>query len=242
MKRGVFLSCAAFLLFSACARREVQVEFYRAHDYSFSAEERAAITTIAEKTALEVRRLLPALPRELILRVQAGAREDVIPETGETASSLPPYAVRWIVDPQRSGGALATIHQQLRATLFHEFHHLVRWRESERETILDRAVTEGLATAFERDSAGAAAPWGLYPAEVSAWLDELRALPPDADRKIWMFHHPDGRRWIGYKVGTYLADQAAARSKKTPAELAILSTEEVIALALADAPDGRPSR
>lgn len=46
-----------------------------------------------------------------------------------------------------------------------------------------------------------------------------------------MFRHPDGRRWIAYKVGTYLVDRAVRASGKTPAELVVTSTRELVELA-----------
>lgn len=42
----------------------------------------------------------------------------------------------------------------------------------------------------------------------------------------------DGRRWVGYKVGTYLVDRAMKVSGKSSAELFSVSTEDVIAMAL----------
>ena len=65
------------------------------------------------------------------------------------------------------------VETQLRATLFHEFHHLVRDANVPSRSLMDRAVTEGMATAFERDFAGADAPWGKYPDNVSDWVAEL---------------------------------------------------------------------
>jgi hypothetical protein len=88
-----------------------------------------------------------------------------------------------------------------------------------------------MATAFERDLARTRPPWGAYPDDVAGWLGELLALPPGAPRRPWMFRHPDGRRWIGFKVGTYLVDRAARASGRTPATMVGLSTDEVLRLA-----------
>jgi hypothetical protein len=48
---------------------------------------------------------------------------------------------------------------------------------------------------------------------------------------VWMVEHPDGRRWIGYRAGTFIADQAIAASGRTAAQLATMPTDEVLALA-----------
>jgi uncharacterized protein YjaZ len=177
-----------------------------------------------------VRRFLPALSDHIVLRVEAGHK--VINETGETGSVFAPNVVYWTVDPRRSGGVMKIVEAQLRPTLFHEFHHLVRGTTINASSLMDRVITEGMATVFERDLAGAPVPWGDYPADVSRWVDELLALSPDARVDDWMFRHPDGRRWIGFKAGTYLVDRAARISGRSAAELVSTPTEEVIRIAL----------
>lgn len=195
------------------------MEFYTVDGYTFSDAEKRAVRAVAQDTTLEVRRWLPALPELVRLKVQPG--RDVIPETGEGASAFPPDTIYWTVDPKN---AAETIEHQLRPTLFHELHHLVRDAKVPRETILDAAISEGMATVFERDYAGGAAPWGNYPAEVASWAAELRALPASASRQEWLFRHPDGRRWIGFKVGTYLVERALRSSGKALPELVLSPT------------------
>lgn len=211
----------------ACGPREVEVVFYD----DFSWREQRQIERIATDTASEVRRLLPALPRNLIIRAQMG--EHVVPETGETGTAAQPNIVYWTVDPKRNGGVIAIARAHLRASLFHEFNHLVRGAGAgTNHAVVDRVISEGLATVFERDSAGAPVPWGAYPPEVESWVPEILALPPDAPQEAWMFRHPDGRRWIGYKVGTFLVDRAVRRSLRSAADLVSLPTQEILRLAL----------
>lgn len=196
----------------------------------FSSTERAAIESVAARAVGDARQLLPALPPALRLTVQTGTK--VIPETGETAETGLPGAVYWTVNPAHPGGVHGIVNAQLRATLFHELYHLVREARVPSTTIVDFAVGEGLATAFERDfGGGAPVPWGAYPPEVAQWTREFLTLPADAPRKDWMGRHPDGRRWVGYKVGTYLADLAARRSGRSLAELVTVPTAEILDLA-----------
>lgn len=98
-------------------------------------------------------------------------------------------------------------------------------------SFMDTVISEGMATVFARDSAGVATPWSDYSGEVADWSDEIRNLEPGFNYSEWMFSHPDGRRWIGYAVGTYLVDLAVAASGKTAAELATTSTGEILELA-----------
>jgi uncharacterized protein YjaZ len=210
-----------------CTRSAVTVE-YRA-GYDFSGAERRAIDEIANRAEGDVRKLLLALPTDLRLTVQVGDR--VIPETGETGTIGLPGGVYWTVDSIHAGGVLGVANAQLRATLFHEWYHLVRESHFAPTLLVERAVNEGLATAFERDHGGAPTPWGAYPNDVVTWTKEFLSLPPDAPPREWMYEHPDGRRWIGFKVGTYLADRAVKASGRTLAELATVPTEKILAWA-----------
>jgi hypothetical protein len=217
-----------------CRRNDLEIEYFvvealdQRHD--FTAAERRVIEAVANRAVAQVRQHLPRLPAKLTLRVHAGT--DVIPETGEGASAVPPQSVVWVVDPTRPGGVEGVANTWLRASLFHELHHLVRDVQVPRKTMLDIAVTEGLATAFERDYAGVTPPWGDYPAVVRPWIDELRANPDPDDRRRWLGRHPDGRRWVAFKTGTYLADCAFKAAGRSPADLVTTPTTEIVALAL----------
>jgi hypothetical protein len=212
---------------TACGPHDVTVEFYFADGYHFSQSERREVQSTADATVGEVRRLLPTLPHNLVLRVYAG--KNVIPETGETATAIPPSAVIWTVDPSRIGGVSATVRTQLRATLFHELHHLVRYEKVPSDTLIDEVITEGMATVFERDFAGVSPPWGVYPTNVTDWVSEILALPPDASRDYWLRKvHPDGRRWIGMRAGAYLVDRATKASGTSAADLVSTSTANVM--------------
>ena len=202
---------------------------YRDGD-AFTRADRAAIERVADGAERDVRKLLPALPERFDSPSRSVPR--VIPETGETGEVGLPAAVYWTVNPQHPGGVLAVVNAQLRATLFHESYHLVREARLTSSSLSDRAVDEGLATAFSAGLRGSPTPWGAYPANVADWTREFLALPGDAPRDQWMGKHSDGRRWIGYRVGTYLADRAAAASGLTLAQLAAVPADRIIELAL----------
>lgn len=199
----------------------------------FSEEARTAIREVCDMADPELRALLGGLPPSIELAVQTGSL--VIPETGEVGAAVARDRVTWIVDPSRSGGVATIARSQLRFTLFHEFHHLVRgWvfrGGHPRTSFMDGVVSEGLATAFERDAGGRRPPWGEYPEDVRAWVAELLDLPLTANYDQWMFRHPDGRRWIGYRAGTYIADQAIAASGCSAAKLVLTPTAEILRIA-----------
>ena len=221
----VLLCCAV----CACSDTMEGVRTQFVGSYPFTPAERRAIARIAGAAAIEARRHLPALPRQMTLQVQSGT--DVIPELGATAATLPPDWILWTVDPKHPDGVLTIAEKHLRAALFHEFHHLVRLATIKSHTLIEQVVTEGLATAFERDFAGVSPPWGQYPDDVSKWVEELQAQPPTAKPSEWLVRHPDGRRWIGMRAGTYLADMAMKNSHRTSAELVAVGASEIIAAA-----------
>jgi hypothetical protein len=224
---GKTLPLLLLLVSVSCGGRGTDVIFYSVDGHHFSRHERSLIGRIADDAARDVRKLLPALPARVTLRIEAGTR--VIPETGETASAHPPDVVYWTVDARRPEGISAIASRQLRATLFHEFYHLVRESKVPAgEALMDRIVSEGLATVFERDFAHTPVPWGDYPPNVEAWAAEVLALEPGAARDEWMGRHPDGRRWIGYKVGTFFADRAVRRSGRSVIDLVWMPAAEIV--------------
>lgn len=208
-------------------------EFAYTKTYGFAEDVRAAVQGVCEATERELRALLPALPPRVELHVVAGTR--VIPETGETGGAVTPCLVVWAIDPTRPEGVESIVRSRLRPTLFHEFHHLVRgwvmYGGEPPESFMHGVVCEGLATAFERDAAGSRPPWGEYPDDVESWVTELLSLPLSASYEDWMFQHPDGRRWIGYRAGTFIADRAIQSSGLSAAALAQTPTEDILRMA-----------
>jgi uncharacterized protein YjaZ len=225
--------CACFLISAlyvpSCIREDVNVVFYVYDGYTFSQAEQREIRTIAAAAAHDARLLLPDLPPDLTIRVNPGRK--VIDELGSSSGHSTPNIIHWTVDPSRPGGAIDIARSHLRATLFFHFHRLARLKYQRDVTLMDHVVSFGMAAAFERDAGGKSYPWGQYPADVAMWLTELAAQPANADTNHWMSRHPDGRRWIGMRAGTYAVDQAMRASGKSAAELVSVPTPDIIRLA-----------
>ncbi len=202
--------------------------------HTFTTDERRVIEEVATRAFPDVRRVLPDLPKSLDLRVTSVDGKQVVSETGEGGSNSLPDIVNWSVDASRPEGVEAIVRSYLRQALFHELAHIARSRaDGFGGQLRYHLMQEGLATAIERDYAGGPVPlWSQYPPDVSAWTQELLAMPNDAPRAPWFTKHPDGRRWLGYKVGTYLVDRAAKTSGKTSAELIAVPTDTLIQMAL----------
>lgn len=213
---------------------ELRVTFVDSEAHAFPEDERETIEAIGRDALDEIAGLLTGVPERIELVVQTGPQ--VIPETGEGGVALAPGRIGWTVDPARTGGVLAIARARLRPTLFHEVHHLARGWTVEGGTVgtrmIDAAVSEGMATAFERDAAESRPPWGEYPAEeVEGWVRELLEAPGFEAYATWMFQRPDGRRWIGYRAGTWLADRAMAACACSAADLVSTPTDEILDLA-----------
>ena len=220
---------------SCASAQTMTVEFDATAEAQLSPLEKSVINQIAQDTDVEVRALLPQMPRDVKVTVSVGT--DVIPETGTGAASLEPGHIVWIVDASRPEGVVEIARSNLRSALFHEMHHLARgWvitGGAPVTTIMDAVVSEGMATVFERDFADSEPLWGSYPDNIEEWVEELLALPASALGlyEQWIFQHPDGRRWIGYRSGTFIVDRAVAKSGMSAAELVLTSTDEVLDLA-----------
>ena len=182
----------------------IYIEFDGKSNHEFSLEERATIKRIANEVVVEVKEILPRMPSNVTLTVSASTF--VIPETGEMGMAPEPGRIDWFVDPSRSDGVETIATNRLRSTLFHELHHLARGYVvkggAARTSFMDVVVSEGMATSFERDFAGANPPWAEYPKEIETWVEELMLLPLSALAQYsdWMIAHPDGRRWMAIEL------------------------------------------
>ena len=212
----------------SCYRNNTEVVFYRHDGYRFSRSEQRVIQEIAETAVGDARVLLPNLPARLIIRVNPGRK--VIEELGSSSGTSLPNVIYWTVDPSRPGGASGIAQAHLRTTLFHHLHRISRLALHSEVTLIDHVVGMGMATVFERDEGGKTYPWAQYPEDAGVWLAEVMGLPPDANLNDWMFRHPDGRRWIGIKTGTYLVERAMKVSGKSAAQLVTVPTAEIVRL------------
>lgn len=194
---------------------------------------RARITKCCAATGDALLRWLPELERGVTLHAAIGPR--VIPSLGYGATALDRNNIVFTLADTPPEILLTIVDENLRPALFHESHHLVRgWvrQGGERDpSFIHGVICEGLASVFERDAAGRAPPWCQYPDDVGDWVAELLELPARADYRQWMFQHPDGRRWIGYRAGTYIAERAIAHSGRDAAQLVRVPCRRILELA-----------
>lgn len=220
------LLAVALIGAAGCEQHDVDIEGPRS-GRSLSRTELRELQQLADATFRDVRRQLDGLPTRLTLIVRWG--KDVIPETGESGAAAFPGNIGLTLDPDRD--VLATIRTHIRPTLAHELHHLARASRVQPRSLVDRVVNEGLATAFERDFAKIDPPWGRPGPEMMDWAAEILRQPDTTEADSWMYRHPDGRRWIGMRVGTFLVDRASRSTGKTPADLVFAASGDIVGLA-----------
>ena len=214
-------------------------------DNGFSDDEKQLITNLLTHAEQEVRALLPTLPDAIEVTAMVIDRDvDIV--GGATGRADAPGKVLIELSNVFPGGVSAAAQGGgLASTIFHEFHHLARgWTIQGNKFgpgIPIAAVNEGLATVFAEEYTGIYYEEVYsYPENAAAWLQEILALPVDADYSTWMMgQQPDGRKNIGYRVGRYIVHQATANSGKGILELSSLAPEEILKLAETPPLDGR---
>jgi len=212
-------------------------------DAGFSNDEKQLIKDLVTHAEKEVRVLLPTLPGAIeVTAIVIDRNIDIV--GGVSGRAEAPGKVLIEFSSVYPGGISAAAKDALSSTIFHEFHHLARGWTIQRNQfgpgIPVAAVNEGLAAVFAEEYTGVYFEQAYsYPENAAAWLEEILALPVDADYSTWMMgKHPDGRNSIGYRVGRYIVHQAAANSGKGILELSKLAPDEILGLAGTPPPDG----
>jgi len=211
----------------------------------FSDDDKKLITEIIIRSEARVRVLLPTLPEEIEVTAVAIDRNiDIV--GGVTGRANSPGVVQVELSKVFPGGIAAAARSALSSSIFHEFHHLARgWTIQGNKFgagIPIAAVNEGLASVFSEEFTGVYfEEANSYPEHADKWLEEVLALPEDANYGTWMVEHPDGRDAIGYRVGRYLVHRATASSGKGVLELSKLSPDEILELAKEPSTDGSSS-
>lgn len=184
-----------------------------------------------ERAYKEANRLLPFGSTHLNFFVQPSPF-GFIKETGNGGFTFNSGLIQLRFDPECRIGK-QKILENVRAVVFHEMNHAARWHKLIWHTTpVDMCIFEGLATVFERDYANWRPLWSKYKKDdAKKWLKEVKALPDGLLSDEYRFKHSDGRRWISYKVGTYLIDEAMANSSKTVIELTQMECADILGLA-----------
>jgi Predicted Zn-dependent protease (DUF2268) len=202
----------------------MNIFFLDTDEYQFDDSFRNLAGNILETAENDVRALVPTLAQKLNITFLPSRR--VRPDTGETARTPNKFWIQFAYDPWFKEDLKTIATKELRRAFFHEANHAARYKSADWHTsIINDAIFEGIAVAFERDSAPSNPPFARYdPDIIQSWSQELISLGnSEENRQQWFFDHPDGRSHIAYKVGTYNPDETAAT-------LTTKSAEEILKL------------
>lgn len=212
----------------------IKINFIDSEEYIFKPGLRKELEGRLDSYEPELRRLLPALSKHLHLTVYTS--KSVIPETGSSGFASSKNWLLYKLDTGHEKSVEEIIESTFKSVVFHEMHHVARYTlQPWTGELLNEAVAEGLATVFERDYAGSDPLWGRYDEEtIKEWAKDFIAIADNDPRpsEDWMFNPPGERRWMGYKVGTYIADQAIRHTpNETSATLFAKTAEDMLSLA-----------
>ncbi|MGB5460828.1 MAG: DUF2268 domain-containing putative Zn-dependent protease [Eudoraea sp.] len=230
----LIISCNSNAKKSPIAKVDV---VFQEDSLKFTESQKVFIREVISNSEEEVRNLLPNLPDSIKVIVEnVDWNLDIVNGvTGRTETNHPPLVLVQISNNYQ-GGVIDSVYQGIKSTIFHEFHHLSRgWAIQDNKFgpgISNAMVNEGLAVAFTEIYTGNIIDVNSYPEEADNWVKEILALPPDASYAQWvMGEHPDGRTYIGYRTGNFLARRAMNISGKNILELSSLMPNEIIKLA-----------
>lgn len=211
----------------------LRLHFIDTDEFVFGPELRARVADIAEGSYRECRELLK--PLSGIMNVSVMADIHTIPETGELGRTRNKNLVEYLVHPEYEIEIEEIIEHHFRATLFHEFHHAARTvSQSWGGTFLADGIYEGLGGVFERDYGGRTSPWVDYSGvEIRSWVEELKGKDRGNAKKFeWFYDHSDGRRWIAYRAGAFIVDEALKHNPcETSATLVDRPADEILKMA-----------
>jgi hypothetical protein len=228
------ISCNSNSKKSTIANVEV---VFQEDSLKFTELQKVFIREVVSNSEQEVRKLLPTLPDSIKVIIEAVDWDlDIVNGvTGRAETNSPPLVLVQISHHYK-GVVIDSAYQGIKSTIFHELHHLSRgWAIQDNKFgpgIPNAMVNEGLAVAFTEIYTGSINEAEAYTDEADNWVKEILALPLNASYAEWvMGEHPDGRTYIGYRTGNFLARKAMTRSGKTILELSELMPNEIIKLA-----------
>ena len=217
----------------------LNISFQVQGDYHFPLELQACISKKLEAALATAGKVLPLLKDQIHFTMIPSA--SVIPETGQGGYCPNKSEVELRIDPWHKIPIEKIVDEHLVSSVFHELHHAARWGSvGWGHTAIEGAISEGLSTVFETQFAYSKPLWGMYAA--TDMVEELREILALSDHKMtaeehrdWFIRHQDGRRWIAYRVGTYIIERAISNNPtETAASLVDTSARTIFEMAKLD--------
>jgi hypothetical protein len=159
-----------------------------------------------------------------------------IPEQGIGGSCFRRDRIDVVLDPANPNFATSLESGEFRRTLYHEYHHALRWaRVGYGMTLGEALVSEGLAEHFDCEVSGSAPqPWTQVGDSGEIAAIRARAMPDieaPYDHAAWFFNSESLTlpASAGYKLGFALVGAYLAKHpEKRPSRLAGISASAII--------------
>lgn len=191
------------------------------------------LENVARQAIQPASKLLPPLSPYLNITLQfSDERGRMIEGRGFYAVTMSSEWVDLGIDPNLPFGKEKTLHN-LHVMLMHECLHASRMYTLDQPYSpepLRAAIEEGLSVKFEQDFSGEKVPWGQFEDDktMQKWFDEIGKLPIDSKNYEYLFDHPDGRRWIIYKTGTWIIQKILDDDKLKFNDLVKMPYQEIL--------------
>ena len=184
-------------------------KFLDNENIKFESQDKKLIREKIKSTVSKVSKLIPELADSINFTLLITER-DLSIVNGVSGRADKPTQIEIILSNSYKNGLNDAILDGLEFTLFHELHHTVRgWTIYGNKFpvgIDNAAVNEGLADVFASTYTNTRSNNYSKDENFDAWVKEILALPKNANYSEWMFSHPDGRKAIGYRAGSYIIE------------------------------------
>lgn len=171
---------------------------------------RAEMIDFVRQVANDAMKILPGDFEFTNVQLEPTPGDYVIPETSVMGMTYDPTHVSIWFDASMPYQK-AEMLKSLRGTVFHELVHAVNFAQNPwKPDAVFGALSEGLATVFEREYGDVDPLWGKYEdgKTMQKWLDEIKKLPENGIKnREYFIEHGDGRKWIVYKTGAWMIDK-----------------------------------
>ena len=150
----------------------------------------------------------------------------VVRGQGVGGSTYHPNRAYIYIDPEHAG----ITEETLFATLLHEIHHCMRWRDPGLSKSLgEEMIFEGLACLYEEEHIGRAPIYATVALSDEHVAKAMRKLNSEEyDRYEWFFGSGSLEHWFGYTLGYRLCKDYSERTGRSAAHLVNTPASDIL--------------
>lgn len=158
--------------------------------------------------------------------------DKVIEELGVGGSSYHPNHAHVYIDPEHT----EVTEEALFATLLHEIHHCMRWRDPGlNKSLGEGMIFEGLACLYEEEHIGKAPIYAtvtLNDEHVAKAMQTINSK--EYNLSEWFFGSGSLEKWLGYTLGYKLCKDYSEKTGLSASQLVNTATAEILSKGMGD--------